>query len=144
MSKIANGTDAKDVALHFVQQTNVERITPAIMSKTINQAKNLLNSGYTKQEIVSVIDYVLTKGTHMHSIGYVSTCINDVLREIEKQRLLDEAVKVKKEINARATEKQSEVNVDVESAERNRLKANRFGVQSGFGEKYSFDMFEGK
>lgn len=143
MTVPANGTFAKEIAIRFVELTQ-ERITPLIMKKTINQAKSLLQSGYSKDEILSVIDCVLEKGTIMHSLGYVSACINDVLKEIQQKKDAQKAASIRAEFEQAQKAQQSEVNVDAESAERNRQKASRFGIQPGKREKYSFDLFEGQ
>lgn len=145
MSVKANGTDAKAIALHFIEQTT-GRATPNIISKTIVQAKSLLNCGYEKNEIISVIDFLLNKGIQMYSLGYVSTCINNILREMEQIKA-DEDTKraveeMKQEMKTMATN--NEVKINDESAQRNRNKARSFGIQSRFGEKHSFDMFEGQ
>lgn len=138
----ANGTDAKEVALHFLKQTGVDRCTPAIIAKTISQAKHILTSGYSKEEIISVIDHVVERGVHMYSIGYVSHAINDVLKEIEQKRLQEEAKVVAQQLEEQQRQQRSEVTTDGESTNRNKDKASRFGVQSGFRKKFDFDMFE--
>lgn len=135
-----NGTDAKDIALHFINLT-VERPTKAMYPKTIRQAKSLLSSGYTKEEVIKVIDYLVnTKHVNMYSLGYVSTSINEVLKEVTE---LEKVELAKKELALRAEQMRNEVNHDSDSTERNREKARRISVQSRFGKKYNFDMFEG-
>jgi hypothetical protein len=142
MSPKANGTDAKDVALYFMRATGVERVTPAIIAKTIAQVKNILKSGYTKEEIIAVIDYVVEKGVRMYSIGYVSHAINDVLEEIEEKKLQEEAKNVAAKLEEEQARKRSEVKNDGETTARNQDKARRLGVQSGKREKFNFDLFE--
>lgn len=139
-----NGTDAKDIALHFLRETGVERVTPAIIAKTISQAKNILKAGYTKEEIISVIDHVINRGVTMYSIGYVSHAINDVLRDIEEKELKAKAKLVAQQLQEEQAKSRSEVTSDGESATRNQDKARRFGVQSRVGKKFDFDMFEGQ
>lgn len=141
-----NGTDAKDVALYFIRTTS-GRATPAIISRTVVQAKTLLQSGYTKAEILDVIDVVIDKGIEIYSLGYISTCINDVLRELREAKRVEEkkilSAQLKEEI-ASQQEQQSEVSNDGESTDRNREKLDRFGNESRFGKKFNFDMFEGQ
>lgn len=144
MSVKVNGTHAKDIALHFLEATTDERLTPAVISKTIRQAKNLLSYGYAKDEIIRVIDAIIEKGIHMYSLGYVNACINDVLKELEELDLKQKGIEEKKLLEQHAMEKRSEVVTHGESTERNRDKAGRFGVQSRFGKKHNFDMFEGQ
>lgn len=140
----ANGTDAKDIALYFLGVTGVERATPAIIGKTIAQTKHILEAGYTKDEILAVIDHVIRKGVRMYSIGYVSHAINDVLREMEQEKLKEQAKEVVKQLEENHAQSRSEVKHDDESAQRNRDKARRLGVQSRKREKFNFDMFEGQ
>lgn len=141
-----NGTDAKEIALHFIELT-VGRATPAIVSKTITQAKILLQSGYTKQEIIDVINYVIdVKHVHMYSLGYVNSCINNILNEIKINKEKEEAIKQKEEIKQQMEEQQiqqNEVIEDGESTQRNRDKLNRFGVKPGLREKFNLDMLKG-
>lgn len=145
----ANGTDAKDVAIHFINLTNT-RATPHIMGKTIVQAKSLLSYGYTKEEVIEVLDYViLVKKKNVFSLGYISASINDCLREINENKEKEELNRQKEEVkNAFASQPvtTSEVKVDDESKERNRQKAERIraNIQSRKREKYSLDMFEGQ
>ncbi len=149
MTVKANGTDAKDVALHFVKRTSDSRSTPSIIAKTTNQAKILLQNGYTKKEIISVIDYIIdVKKIDIYSLGYINTCINNMIKEINK---LEEEQKVKElkrqreeELSKISLEQQSEVNENGESTQRNRDKLNRFGSKSRVGEKFDFDMFKGQ
>lgn len=144
----ADGTSAKDIALHFINQT-VGRATPAIMKKTVNQAKVLLQSGYTKEEVITVIDHIVhNTSIEMYSLGYVGVCINDVLKEIKKKDI-DGTIKaqseeIKRTLASIQEKERSEVIGDDESAKRNRSKIDRFGVKSRFGEKPFGDMPEGK
>lgn len=136
-----NGTDAKDIALHFINVT-VGRATPMIIKKTIIQAKTLLESGYTKDEILKVITYLIDKKEiQMYSLGYVGTCINNVLKETTQQEVKEQ---VKAAITYEQESKRDEVASDGESTQRNRDKVNRFGIQPRFREKFDFDLFEGK
>ena len=149
MTVKANGTDAKDIATHFISATT-GRATPAIMSKTINQAKILLQSNYTKEEIIDVIDYIIdVKKVHMYSLGYVSTCVNNMLSEINAIKNKEKAKQQEQELKQKMVElkeelKQSEVIENSKSTERNRDKLNRFGTESRVGEKFNFDMFKGQ
>lgn len=139
----ANGTDAKDVAIHFVKVT-VGRATPAIIGKTVIQAKTLLESGYTKNEIIDVIDFLIDKkGIKMYSLGYVSTSINSVLKELQEEKDKIKLQELKQEVKEQAEKlHKSEVVDDGESTQRNRDKLNRFGNESRVGKKFNFDMFE--
>jgi hypothetical protein len=134
-----NGTHAKEVAVHFIEKTT-ERATPAVYAKVTKMAKTILASGYSKDEIVKVIDYIVdVKGVQMYSLGYVNTCINEMLKEIEQEELKKQGQEIKK---TQLEQPRSEVIDDGESRERNRDKAKRFGILSGFREKHHLDMFE--
>lgn len=142
-----NGTDAKDIALYFIKVTT-ERATPAIIAKTVSQAKALLQIGYTKKQILDVIDRIVEKGITMYSLGYVSACINDVLRELKELESIEvkklQSATIKKEIESHQELQRSEVNDDGESTKRNRDKLDRFGNESRVGKKFDFDMFKGQ
>jgi hypothetical protein len=138
MTVIANGTHAKDIALHFVDRTT-GRATKAIMAKTVTQAKSLLESDYEKKEIIDAIDYVIdVKGVQMYSLGYISASINTILLEMKQQKEINLA----KEQIASSQVQQKEVIHDEESTSRNQRKANGFGAKSRIREKFNFNMFE--
>lgn len=139
-----NGTEAKDIALYFLDMIGTERYTQTIVGRTIRQVKSVMASGYTKDEIVKCIDHIINKGVTMYSFGYVSASINDVLKEIEILELQNESKKTKVELDELLKKETKAVVTDDESARRNAEKAKRFGVQSRFGKKFDFDMFEEK
>lgn len=139
-------SDAGIVAKYFINITS-GRATPAIMKKTVSQAKTLLKNGYTKDEIIEVIDYLINKQkTEIYSLGYVITSINNILYKIKNEKTIKNKNKLK-EIIVKHTEQQekqrSEVVRNPESSHRNNAKANRFGIQSRFRKKYFSDLFEG-
>ena len=133
-------SDAKEIAVHYIEITD-GRATKAIMSKTIIQAKSLLKDGYSKEEIIKTIDYIVkVKKIEMYSFGFINASINNMLREInklEKAKALKEKITSITEIPTR-----SEVETNNESTERNKQKLNRFGVQSRFGEEFNINMFK--
>lgn len=142
-----NGTHARDIVIHFKDVTGV-RVTSSFMSKSIIQAKALLDAGYTKEEVISVIDHLHKSVPDMYSVGFLSYHMEKALREIAKERA-EEEVRIKQEEVKQAQQQQEqsiaeEVQVDVESAKRNREKADRLraGIQSRVREKFNFDMFE--
>lgn len=133
-----NGTHAKEVALHFLERTT-ERFTPAMVKKTIGQVKTLMSSGYSKEEVIKVIDYLLdVKKVNMYSLGYVNSAINNVLEELKEIEYNNIS-----SISSQGKEYSKEVLTDEESAKRNREKAERFGADSGFGKKHNFDLLKG-
>ncbi len=136
--------DSNKVAKYFVDKTTT-RATPAIMKKTTMQAKSILQNGYSKAEIISVIDYLINKNVEMYSLGYVSTCINDVLRKLNQEKKQETALQNKQLIASEAKKyekERTEVISNSESTNRNKSKADRFGVQSRFGEESFSDMLE--
>lgn len=141
MTVQANGTEAKDVAVHFIKETNKE-ITPKEMSKTIKQVKALMLKGYTGEQIITTIDYIISDTpTKMYSFGYVTIVIQDLLDKIEAKK---EAIQKRKQMDELLQgDIGNEVKENGESTERNRTKTSRFGTQSRFGEKYNINMLEG-
>jgi len=141
--------DSYRVAIHFIEAT-AGRATPAIMKKTISQAKALLQSGYTREEIISVIDHIIQeKKVNIYSLGYVNTCINDTLRHMEETKQKQEAEQLKASIAEEERQRWQSISEVVgsdnaDSAERNRNKSSRFGVQPRLGEESFSDLFEGK
>ena len=72
-------SDAKDIATYFVNSTNM-KASKSLMSRTIVQAKSLLSDGFTKDEIIKTIDYVINvKKVDLHSFGYINVVISDML-----------------------------------------------------------------
>jgi len=117
-------TSAKNIAVHFIKATG-NRMTPAIMAKTINQAKVLLANEYTEQEILEVIDHITARGVVMYSFGYVNTCINNVLHEINEIKSKQTKTNLKQAI--RIMEEQEKVEV-ITHKSNNKRKLTRFGI----------------
>jgi hypothetical protein len=135
---------AKEIALYFLDLTQ-DKFTPSIVSRNVKQSRELLEAGYTKEEIIRVIDAVLKRNPNVYSLGYISASINDVLRELNEFEKREAVEKQREEMRTQNAltiqESRSEVSPD-ESSERNREKARRASVQSKFGKKFDFDMFE--
>lgn len=148
MAVQANGTDAKDIALHFMELCGLSYI-PARVARNVKSAKDLLEQGYTKEQIMSVIQHVIfVKKVDVYSFGYIYSCIEDVLYEIEESAEKAKAqVEIKEAIKKQTAtieqDRKRVIGID-ESTTRNRQKAGRFDPQSRLREKYNFDMFEGK
>lgn len=142
-----NPTDAKTLALHFLDLTT-KRMTPQIIARTIIQVKAVLAQGYTVEEVTKVIDYVLARKAGVYSFGYISSAINDSLRELEAEeariRYQAEAKVAHAELASTMQESRGRVTEVDDSTERNKRKAKRSNIQSRFGKKSYFDMFEGK
>lgn len=146
MSRVVpDPTAAKTIALHFLKLTT-DRITPVIVARTVVQVKEVLAEGYSKQEIMKVIDYILAKRAGVYSFNYISASINDALREMEQEeariRYEAEAKIAKAEMTATLAEDRKKVSGVDDATERNRSKARGFGVQSRERKKPYFDMFE--
>jgi len=134
-----NGTDAKDIAIYFLDLIE-ERYTPSMVARTIVQTKSILKSGYTKEEIMKTIEFIVTKtNVEMYSIGYVSSSINSILKQINKEELSET---IKEELIKFEEDKETakEVDVDVGSRERNRNKVT--SDESRKREKSYLDLFK--
>jgi len=135
-------SDAKDIAIYFVNSTNM-KASKALMSRTIVQAKSMLSDGFTKDEIIKTIDYVINvKKVNLRSLGYINVVISDLLPQVLKHEAQLSTQNVGKELAAFIEASRSEVRGNDESTNRNKSKLNGFGLQPRFGEKLDFDMFE--
>jgi|GEM_PF-1569638 len=135
-------SDAKEIAVYFVDATNV-KASKSLMSKTIVQAKSLLSDGFTKEEIIKTIDYVINVMKIVpYSFGYVNVVISDVLPKINKLEAQQSAKIAQEEMMEFIEASRNEVRSNDESTNRNKSKLDGFGVQSRFGEKLDFDLFE--
>jgi len=132
MSVKPDGTKARDIAFYFFDKANL-RTTRSIIAKTITQAKSLLKSGYTYDEIIKTIDYVIDDDNiKLYSLGYLNHVINVKLGQIkekEQKEFLKQAQFTIKEVTENDTTN-------------NTSKADRFGSKSRVGKKLNFDMFE--
>lgn len=133
-----DGTAAKDIALYFIRITGGSLSTSNV-GKTIIQAKKLLSLGYKKQNIIDVIDYLIASNINIYSLGYLFSCIESTLNTLEVAK---KAKTEKEKLTLANQQQQSEVVSNLESSERNKRKLKQFGVQSRFGEKFNFDLFE--
>jgi len=135
-------SDAKDIAIYFVNSTNM-KASKALMSRTIVQAKSMLSDGFTKDEIIKTIDYVINvRKVDLRSLGYINVVISDLLPQVLKHEAQLSTQNVGKELAAFIEASRSEVRGNDESTNRNKSKLNGFGLQPRFGEKLDFDMFE--
>lgn len=135
-------SDAKEIAVYFVDATNV-KASKSLMSKTIVQAKSLLSDGFTKEEIIKTIDYVINVMKIVpYSFGYVNVVISDVLPKINKLEAQQSAKIAQEEMMEFIEASRNEVRSNDESTNRNKSKLNGFGLQPRFGEELNFDLFE--
>lgn len=135
-------SDAKEIAVYFVNTTNV-KASKSLMSKTIVQAKSLLSDGFTKEEIIKTIDYVINVMKIVpYSFGYINVVISDVLPKINKLEAQQSAKIAQEEMMEFIEASRNEVRGNDESTNRNKSKLNGFGVQPRFGEELNFDLFE--
>lgn len=140
---VANGTEAKDVALHFLKAIGVERFTSSIMGRTIKQSKEILQAGYSVKEVTMVIDRLVAKGVDMYSIGYVSASINDVLAEIKEFEEVEKRQAFQKKQEQELAKDREAVKIDEQSKERNARKARKSSVQSRLREESYLNMLKG-
>lgn len=134
-----NPTVAKELALVFLEKIG-QRATPSVMKRTITQVKELMEFGYTDDEIKYTIDYVTRVNKNIYSFGYVCSAIDSAIKQRDKGERPKHAIKVRDVV----VTNESEVETLDELAERNKRKASGFGVQSRKRKKYNFDMFEGQ
>lgn len=133
-----NGTHAKDIAIYFFDHTN-QRATKQIFMKTVVTAKSLLSNGYSKEEILKAIDYLIEQGVNMHSLGYVSASINDVLVKVREREKKETSVDTKKDMEEYLQEQRRKGGT-YEIQTNNRNKRKRVGVQSKFREKFDLNL----
>jgi hypothetical protein len=133
----ANGTDAKDIALHFCAKTNLQP-TGTLIARIIINAKSLLKDGHSKKGIIDCINYCTdVKKLDLYSFGFIMKCIDNMYHEMKSHEELERYREEVKQVSKPLSEVKS---VDGNSAERNRNKLHRFGAQSRFGEKLDFDL----
>lgn len=125
----ANGTHAKEIALHFLDTTTDGRNTPYVIAKTIRQAKNLLNTGYSRDEIIGTIDYMLKRGAKMYSFGYINASIGQVIQDVQRELNKENTQQEIHRLEELTKSQQSEVSGHDESSERNRAKFSQFGLR---------------
>ena len=83
MAVIPNPTEAKDIALYFLDMTDSDMSKKKI-ARTIKEAKTLLSEGKTKEQILHVIDKVLdVKGKSVYSFGYIIAVFDDYIKDFE-------------------------------------------------------------
>lgn len=74
----------QEIMRAFFSKTN-QKTTPAQARKTVGQAKQLLKAGYSSEEIIKCIEYLVQhppkKG--LTSLGFLSYVINDVLAKVK-------------------------------------------------------------
>lgn len=96
---------AQEIAKHWFE-VRQERVTPAIFSRTIIQARKLMECGFSEEEIISSIDYLNEnpppKG--LTSLGYLNYVINETLekikfKEIKKEEKIVSSGMLKKNLN---------------------------------------------
>jgi len=130
-----NPTEAKDVALYFYKKKDWK--ADARMGRAVNTVKSMMKNGFTKDQIISAIDYLFaTTKVDIFSIGFISYNINEALDKLNKDRLADEARAERAKL-VTPTPK----GVDDGSSERNKQKLDR-NSKSNIGKKYNFDMFK--
>lgn len=134
-----NGTHAKEIALHFLKLAN-QPVTKTTVARTIKQAKSLLDEGYSRDEVFTVMERVFeVRKVNIHSFGYITSCMEQVLDDM---RAAKQAVHIKAASDEAIFKQRNEVETHDQSTERNRSKADRTKFQSRLGKKYDFDMFE--
>ena len=131
-----NPTHAKDIALHFYDRKEWRvggKHATSPFGKSVNQAKKLLGYGYTKEEIIDVIDYIFDKtDVNVYSFGYVNYVINEILDKVKVMKMKEQETQTTMEVMSEQDE----------STTRNKRKLERLNRKSNIGEEYNFDMFK--
>ena len=117
------GTSAKELVLLFFEKTGLKYTNKDIMI-AVKNAKNLLNAGYTHEEIKSVIEYCVKNQPEkgIYSFGYIIHEMNKVLtilkhkkkqeeitKSIDKNKFLDYGLE---EVSNKDKMKQREIKID--------------------------------
>ncbi len=86
MSNKAIGTSAKELVLLFYNKTGLRYTNKDIMI-AVKNAKNLLNVGYTHEEIESVINYCVENQPEngIYSFGFIVYEMNKVLAKLKSK-----------------------------------------------------------
>jgi len=135
------GKDAKECVMHYIDKAMDGKASKAFISRSMVNAKSLLNDGFTKEEIIAVIDYSLdVKHLNVFSFGFYNTCIDNMLREANQYQQQIILAEQSRHIASLNQTTRDEVQANDDSTERNRNKSEYFGVQSRLRKKLDFDM----
>lgn len=134
MTKAVNGTDAKDIALHFIGAKELE-LTKTNIIKNIAIAKSILDLGYPKESILIAIDLNIEK---MYSLGFIKFVIEEVHIAIMAKAKEDEIKEALSRINTKKTFVESEG----DGTNRNKQKLERKSNLSRLGKSYPDDLFK--
>lgn len=82
---------AVSIAQYFYNKTN-KKPTVVLMKTTIGQAKNLLNTGFTMQDIEQGIDWCVSHPPKngFNSLGWLCYELNNILPKIKAKAIKDE------------------------------------------------------
>ena len=88
------GTSAKELVLFFYEKTGLRYTNKDIMV-AVKNTKNLLNIGYTYEEIKSVIEYCVENPPEkgIYSFGFIMYEMNKVLAILKHKKKQEEATK---------------------------------------------------
>ena len=77
-------TDKQEIAKYFYDN-QLKRCTPLIYKKQISFAGNLLEAGFTKEEIISVIDYLIKCPPRggFFSLAYLPYVMQEILVKLQ-------------------------------------------------------------
>lgn len=135
-------TDAQEIARYFTALTGIQH-SHFEYSRIVMIAKQILLMRHSKSDIIRVIDYLIKrKRVRVTSLVYVKKCMDDVLYVLLQEDKQEE-MRIAVENMHNNVEKVREVRKENESTERNRNKARRFGVKSGFREEHYLNLLKG-
>lgn len=132
---LVSGTDAKDIALHFIGAKELQLTKQNIMKNTVI-AKQILELGFPKESIIIAIDLNVDK---MYSLGFIKFVIEEVHNAIVAKEK-DDAVKGALKILNATSRQYSEVGDNGENRNKDKL-ARRTSV-SRLGKSTPNDLFK--
>lgn len=132
---MVNGTDAKEIALHFIGAKEIE-LTKANIVKNIAIAKSILELGYPMSSIIVAIDLNIDK---MYSLGFIKFVIEETHNAIVAKAKEDEIKNALERIRTTNT-------IFTESGDnehnRNKEKLERRTAKSGVRKSHPDNLFK--
>jgi CRISPR/Cas system-associated protein Csx1 len=89
-----------EIADHFFEVTH-QKYTTGTFRKAISQAKQLIDAGYAKEDIIKVMDYaIVSPGEYatMYSLGYLQYIMTKILQKIKLSEIKNAPVTIQEEV----------------------------------------------
>jgi len=142
----ADPSVAKGLALEFFDKSG-QRITQPTIARTVKAVKDLMENGFTEEEIRYGMEEAFSFNPHIYSFAYIESAIPSILKRREEELAKQENKQIVAELaitQHTPVTTESEVMQQDETSERNRRKAERLASQPGLREKSYFHLFEGE